>query len=169
MRIDTQFGKRLHPSQSMAPKKTYYLVSEGSITEPQYFFGIQQYREEIGIHPSINIKPLLRNHGDEGLSNPIHLLSLIEKELHSPSLVNKIMDFLVESHYLVNGVLFEKIKSELESLLNELESPTAEELAEVLSHIQISCDIQTLEEYLDSQNLIFDPEYDKICIIADRD
>jgi hypothetical protein len=79
MRIKTHFGERSKPSEKREPKKRYYLVFEGLKTEPQYFDGVEKYRDKIGIREDIDLKQTEREKEEETFSNPTHIIRLFEK------------------------------------------------------------------------------------------
>lgn len=70
MRVSQPYGKRYEAeSFSEEPKRRYFIACEGKKTEYQYFKGLIEYRNEIGIHPLIEIIPL--QHEKNTGSNPL--------------------------------------------------------------------------------------------------
>lgn len=61
MRIDKKFGQRAVTKSSDEARKKYYLVFEGDETEVQYFNGIYENMEYLGINPLIEIRTVLRS------------------------------------------------------------------------------------------------------------
>ena len=168
MRVDTTFASRSKPSETKEPKKQYYLVFEGLVTEPQYFKGVEKYRNKIGIKRNIILTHILREKGEERLSNPIRLIRLIEEFMNDSSLVDKIMDFLAENE-LIQYSASETIKADLQELIKNDPKISVEDIVKFLSKKEISCKTKNIEEYLESKNFNFDKNHDKICIIVDRD
>lgn len=72
MRVSQPYGKRYEAeSFSEEPKRRYFIACEGKKTEYQYFKGLIEYRNEIGIHPLIEIIPL--KHEKNTGSNPLNI------------------------------------------------------------------------------------------------
>ena len=71
LRPTSKFGVR--PNEDSAKTelfKRYFIAFEGKETELQYFSGIFNHREEIGVHPNIHIIPLNRTPECKNYSNP---------------------------------------------------------------------------------------------------
>jgi hypothetical protein len=63
MRIPKAFGKRSTADEKeLEPKVKYFLAFEGEETEPQYFFGVLQNKNVLGIHALVEIVPLKRHY-----------------------------------------------------------------------------------------------------------
>jgi hypothetical protein len=72
VRVDQPYGKRYEEeSFSQEPKRRYFIACEGEKTEYHYFYGIAEYRDEIGIHPLIEIIPV--RHDKNTGSNPVNI------------------------------------------------------------------------------------------------
>jgi hypothetical protein len=70
MRVDQPYGRRYaEDSFFEEPKKRYFIACEGKRTEYRYFRGLMEYRDEIGIHPLIEIIPVM--HEKNTGSNPL--------------------------------------------------------------------------------------------------
>lgn len=73
-------ASRYEDEVQIEPLRRYYLIFEGSNTEPKYFQGIDDCRKELGIHSQIELV-LLRKEGDiSSFSHPKKLLELIEEK-----------------------------------------------------------------------------------------
>ncbi len=84
MRVEQPYGERYkEDSFSEEPKKRYFIACEGRRTEYQYFKGIMEFGDEIGIHPLIEIIPVKheRNTG----SNPLNIYMEAKKAIKDVS------------------------------------------------------------------------------------
>jgi len=75
LRTPKPYGQRTNVDILIEPKKKYFLVVEGSNTEIDYFYGIDNYRSELGIDQLIGIIPLERAEENTTDSHPMHLLN----------------------------------------------------------------------------------------------
>ena len=85
MRESRIFGERSKTRINSETKKKYFLFFEGTKTEPQYFQGIINNRQALGVSSLIEIRMLERCLDEECWSNPKKildrvLLNLEEKE-----------------------------------------------------------------------------------------
>ena len=70
MRVDQPYGRRYAEDSFLEePKKRYFIACEGRRTEYRYFRGLLEFRDEIGIHPLIEIIPVM--HEKNTGSNPL--------------------------------------------------------------------------------------------------
>lgn len=77
LRIPKTFGQRTNTEVKL-PKKKYFLVVEGQ-TETQYFYGLHNYKRELGINDLVEIILLEREEENKSDSHPLHLLNGILK------------------------------------------------------------------------------------------
>ena len=169
MRINTPFGSRSKPSEEREPKRTYYLVFEGLITEPLYFEGIENYRDKIGIKKDVILKQILRGYGEDGISNPACLIPLFEKSVNDPPLANKLMDILIENKLVPCSISKNDLQKLLQGLIENNPEIEIENVVKFLLKINVSCNVENIKDHLEKQNFIFEKNHDKICIIVDRD
>jgi hypothetical protein len=80
MRVEQPYGKRYaEDSFSEEPEKRYFIACEGRRTEYQYFKGIMEFRDDIGILPLIEI--ILIKHDKNTGSNPLNIYIEAKKAL----------------------------------------------------------------------------------------
>lgn len=65
------------------PKSKYFVVAEGDKTEIQYFQGIRQYKDEIGIKDLIEIVPVENEEKEHGQSHPLRKIENFNKSLEN--------------------------------------------------------------------------------------
>lgn len=83
MRVPKKFGKRsTENDEKLQPKTRYFLTFEGEKTEFQYFQGVIDHQNELGINELIEIIPLSRHHIEKSWSNPEKACQLFVKDLH---------------------------------------------------------------------------------------
>jgi hypothetical protein len=190
MRVSKVFGERTSVLKSDDPKKKYFFAYEGSETERLYFEGIEENKNRLGINVLIEMVPLLRSYHEAGWSHPQRLLSCLIKYLQQMEegqfKVASIIDWTID--YLVEAKLFSKVsisKNEIRTYLLEIlmekEGVTEEDTVSSLTMIakqivdslqeKISiCEvIQKLNQHLMAQAITYDPSFDYVCIIVDRD
>lgn len=57
-------------AQQNETKTRYFLVSEGTVTEPLYFEALIAHQTALGISPTIELIPLLRSYSEAGFTRP---------------------------------------------------------------------------------------------------
>lgn len=183
MRIPKVFGERLEPERVIAKK--YYLVYEGSKTEVQYFKGIIDNKEKLNINSLVEIIPILRSYNEEQWSNPQKILdcliqyieSDISTEFTADSYSNKIIDWLIEEKYITEKTVYNKgnLKPKLIALVDSSGfiqniTETTKKVAEFLaSDLGIKNAVEEIDKYIECQKITYDSDYDKLCLITDRD
>ena len=183
MRIPKKFGERTEVEREIAKK--YYLVYEGTQTEVQYFNGIIDNKERLKINLLLEIIPILRSYNEEQWSNPKKILDCLIDYLEGDdttdytvdSFSNKVIDWLVEERYITEKTVYNKetIKPKLIALLGADEaiadlSETTAKVADFLtSELDIKSALDEIEKYINCQKITYDPDYDKLCLITDRD
>jgi hypothetical protein len=76
--FDQPYGKRYAEDSFLEePKKRYFIACEGEKTEYHYFKGVMEFRDEIGIHPLIEIIPV--KHEKNTGSNPLTIYKEAEE------------------------------------------------------------------------------------------
>lgn len=77
MRSPKEYGKRKTAGlEKREPKRRYFLAFEGE-TESQYFKGLRNYAEELGISDNIEIFPVSRHYAKKDCSHPSHVCASI--------------------------------------------------------------------------------------------
>lgn len=161
--------------------KKYIFVYEGSCTEVQYFKGIIDHRSEIGIDPLIQLIPLLRNYSCETHSHPKKVFEYVNNHLEHIDTGRTILDNVIDFYFEESRSIEQRPKQ----LYNELEQylslkfdldQCVTDLNEFIKLIvefienkyNIQYKINELNEYINSQNILYDKDIDVVCIIIDR-
>lgn len=71
MRIGQSFGARTREEKRLSPRSRFFIACEGRRTEYQYFKGLMQYPDDLGISPMVEMIPL--RHGPNTGSNPLNI------------------------------------------------------------------------------------------------
>jgi hypothetical protein len=192
MRIPKNFGvKTAEPSESLEPKKKYFLVFEGEETEVQYFNGVIDNRDDIGINSLIELKPLLRSYNEKGWSNPKKILNRLIKYFEESkmgtltvnSFVDRIIDYLIEDRVITEGsvytaesmreILIEYCQKEMGLSREEVISDETLATNSVCLCLEDSMNLlyaaENIIKYINEQKITYEEGFDKICLIADRD
>lgn len=191
MRIEKTFGVRTHKLDNPEVKRKFLLVYEGEETEAQYFEGIDQNRGYLKINPLIELKPILRSFDEKGWSNPKKLLDRLvefkaeisDDSFTIKSVIAKAIDYLIIDNVISNESLYscQDIEVELTEYFSDIKritnleteasiDETTKDIIDCLLQItDLSVLIPKFEEYINSQNIVFDKEIDRICLIVDRD
>lgn len=73
MRLNQPYGKRFDDELAgTEPRHKYYIACEGKKTEYQYFKGLLEAREELGISHLVEVLPI--NHSPGTSSHPLHII-----------------------------------------------------------------------------------------------
>ncbi|MDD3052509.1 MAG: RloB family protein, partial [Candidatus Cloacimonetes bacterium] len=193
MRIAKTFGKRsTADDRELETKIKYFLAFEGEETEPQYFSGVLQYKNVIGINALVEIVPLNRHFEERTWSHPCKFIGpLIEsmKEYTSgkisiKSLISHSIDHMINSSICnskddasrrISDRLHAKI---LEHGYNCEETPDNIEpflsiicncLHEMYPTEFVETSIDNLQKYINEQAVFYNSDIDKVCLIIDRD
>ncbi|EOR20427.1 RloB family protein [Clostridium sartagoforme] len=188
MRIPKKYGERtLHFKSEQIEKPKYIFVYEGQETEAQYFQGIIDNRGILNINPLIDLQPILRSHLELTKSHPVNILSYLERYLENyysiDMISNKIVDFCIEildvkdNSIYTSKMLNEDIIRYLcyisEKDTNEIINFTSETLIGLAKYledkIQLTDQIDSIIEYIEDQEIVYNKDIDKICLIIDRD
>lgn len=162
-------------------KKKYYLVCEGTETEPIYFDALKKYIQYSKINPLIELVPIVKGESESGWSNPKKLLNCIISELEACgkktvtylTLIDAIVDKLCPCH--------EKPSVFCNLLVSIVKSKVHEELSDPVDDINFACkeiaDATRIADLVDivpavikeSYSLSYQEGFDKICFVIDRD
>ncbi len=192
MRVRRNFGQRTRVLDTDEAVRKYFLVFEGAETEVQYFTGVNHYRASIGIHPLVELRPLLRSYTERGWSNPKKILNRLMEyvdesrtgKMSVDSLAAKVVDCLLE-----DGVISGKCVYQADDIYEILLTYFAETFglgpcdcitdqewaaAEVANCLEAEIGMtraarRNLSQYLKNQNITYEEGFDKICLIVDRD
>lgn len=189
MRIAKTFGVRTATPKEV--RRKFILVFEGEKTEYQYFKGIDEYKAEIGISGLVDIKQLLRSAREKSTSNPKrviqqlikHLKETVASGMSCDSLIKRICDFIFYDLEITEDSIFspkvihddllafseqtiglspESIITDVNALLGKFEDPFK-------ATYNVENAAEQIKAYLANSEVIFDKNFDKVCIIVDRD
>ncbi len=190
MRESKLFAQRSRVLSSDEVKRKYFLVFEGSDTELIYFNAVSSKASEIGIHPLIDLVPIIRSYSEQGWSNPVKLLERIIQSLYEAetgylsyeSLLNRIMDYLQDEKFfslnqiqastvwkLLIWICKEKLQVNLAYDVEDIQGDCSSILEILSNHFSIANLSDDIISYIKSSHITYDPSFDKICIVADRD
>lgn len=193
MRISTKtFGQRtpFFP-EKQNPKSKYILVYEGEETEVQYFDGVAKYKEEIGINPIIEIKPLLRSYKHKSYSNPIRIIEILNKYLNEglnngitvEGFIDCVIDYLTSELGICENSIYspKMIESDLkkyfiktiglheDSVITDIKDIIKQIVDHLKQEIDLYDNVDKILSYIEQQQIVYDKNLDKICLIIDRD
>lgn len=184
MRIAKPFGQRTETKREIVRK--FYLIYEGVKTEVAYFEGVILYKNELKINSLVEIIPILRSYDETHFSNPQKILEILIPYLEENLLdnltvkqfVDYIIDWLFEGEYISSTGIYNRdtLKNRLINILNSDDSKiidtkkSAKTISDFLAlDLGIKNSVEEIETYLSQQNVTYDPDYDRVCLIADRD
>jgi len=189
MRIAKQFGVRTQ--EPIEAKRKFFLVFEGEKTEFQYFSGVNAHKAELGISALIEIKLLMRSTGHESTSNPKRIIQLlvrhmtetVENGITCGLLIEKICDYLFyELGLSENSILNPRTVADglkrlsqkrfglaSDSVVSDVNAVLAEYEEYLKKKYNIENSAGTIAEYIKGSEVVFDKDYDRVCIIVDRD
>ena len=181
MRIVSDSGFAQRPSKELFEKPKYFLIFEGSSTEPRYFEGICKNKTKLSINEQISIVNVLRSIEDLRKSHPSHALKLgseIKKQslngcISKENFLKSIKDLLHEINVDKKEMLIKQAEDYVKNYANE--EINYDEIDNVI--IDIFKDIifenisDKIIEYFKAQrnNLDYNEEIDVINLIVDRD
>lgn len=190
MRERRTFAERTRALKSDETKRKYFLVYEGKKTESIYFDMIRHMRDDIGINSLIELIPMIRSYSEDGWSNPKKILDRVlmnikEEEtgrLTYESLLNRIMDYLYDENILTTSkvqaravwkILENACNKHLGKALNQEVESLEEDCDMLVQFLNRESDIATVmkdvTDSIISANITYEPGFDKICLIVDRD
>ncbi len=176
------YSERTSVLDTDIPLRRYFLVYEGTETEPIYFEAVEKNKRKIGIAPFITLVPLVRDYS-EGSNNPKRLVEYILKTLeHQESKTvsyQMLIDEMVE-RYNENcpNASKKQIGDELkiicrdvlhvqpEDVVDSVESECESLLKELSARIMVKGNPDGIREV---KLLDYQDNLDKICFIVDRD
>lgn len=173
MRIKEPFAKE-RLSQINEYKKKYFIVSEGTATEPEYFEKINQY----AIKENITIINILRDYAKQGYSNPTHIIKLLQtfidnsnSEIKVGELKNKLSNWKYQKNIDIDlDTIFNKLKEIYESDDCYISIDNFENLFMKLFKNNIYEELMNnFFKYFVTQNVTYSPNVDSLNIVIDRD
>lgn len=174
MRIDKKFAEyRLSEVHEYKPK--YFIVSEGSHSEPAYFDGLNNSI----ITENITIINILRDYASLCNSHPSFIVSIIKEfilnvttdEITILEIKNKIENCIHDNEYNIN---INDIYNEMISIYKKedyrIKKENLNDLFLRLFKSEIYKDLaKNFAIYFETQNITYSNSTDKLCMIIDRD
>lgn len=187
MRIPKKFGETTITPRQI--KRKYFLVFEGTKTEVQYFNGIIDNRDELGVDLLIELTPLLRSYNEENWSNPKKILLMlidylensIKQDLTVDLFLDRVADWMSEEGIISANSIYNRENFKVSGIKHFTENGyLPDDIIKLNTACEIivsfiSCDINiadamaSIHEYVNSHRILYDPETDKVCLITDRD
>jgi hypothetical protein len=188
MRIPKKFGERTtHFDRTQYEKKKYVLAYEGQETEVQYFQGVIDSRESIGIDPIIDMLPLLRSNPQLSHSHPLRIIQLIEEHIEQYDslkvVIDKTIDYCVDIFSIDDSSIYnvKTLEKDLKMYVQETrqlnlkDSVTdkrqiVSELVQCIeTKLELTNQIENIVSYIEDQQILFSKGWDYLCLIIDRD
>ncbi|EHO21149.1 hypothetical protein HMPREF9466_00657 [Fusobacterium necrophorum subsp. funduliforme 1_1_36S] len=195
MREKRAFAERTRRFNGDRTRKKYFLVYEGSNTEEIYFNAVNALRNEIGIHPLIELVSLIRSYSEEGWSNPKKILECLMREIREKetgkisykTLLDKIMETISEERQNlpeISNVSRETIfktlqyccKENMKKSMEDIVENVAESCKELLFLLnkrffmeRIAEILENIMKNIEKGGITYSKDFDKVCFIVDRD
>lgn len=182
--------KQTRTTGTREPNIKYFLVFEGVKTEPLYFKELKQHQQTIGLSPLIELIEIERTHSEEGWSHPSKILELVLFNFKDPetityqTLCNSAVDclyfsdyFKTRTHYIDTFEIFLNtfIETTLERCKTDFVEDKEKTIQALIEYLKkerpfVSELVAThLSDTLQEEQITYDPQVDKICLIVDRD
>ena len=192
MREKNTFGERSKILSSDMPKIKFFLVMEGTHTEPEYFSALEKSKVQVGIFPLIEIIEIERTFGEDNWANPKQLLDRVLLKLEEQktgvktytTLIDAIEDCFKNNEYLQKRkklikdfriLLKNYIEKDLNKSLNDTIENIESDVAKIKSYFEknrprmVALITKNLDEAFLEQEITYDKDIDTICLIVDRD
>ncbi len=183
MRIKSSFGHRKGFSESLEVRKCVFLVFEGDKTEQQYFEGIINNRDEIGISNEFDFKIVVRSFDENGWSNPKKLLERFISQTEQTGLTFAVMKELICDYFLSNNLIDAEVKYLqilIASAFNKYlacndsdiidiklyESEIEASIKEIYSDENIT---DSIIKFVKDSQVVYSKDIDLVCFVVDRD
>ncbi len=184
MRTSKPFGQRSVADKTKTALRKYYLIFEGEKTEVDYFNGVNDNRDEIGINNLIELVPLLRNFSKKSFSHPKHSIPMFIEYIEEwqsgiikrASFIDRLIDYM-ELNASLNGTdvsmgsmqkLLEEIVTD-DVLIADLDKSTDKVCVYIENKTTLSFSSADISSYINSQKIVYERGFDEVCLIADRD
>ena len=183
MRIVSNFGKRAKGSQILETRKKVFFVFEGDKTEYQYFSGLINCRDDLGINSNYDFKCIVRSFDEQGWSNPKKLLNRFLSQSEQMSLTFEVLKELMCDYFISNKIVDAEvnyIQSSIESAFNRVFALNPDDIVEIekeKAKIEASIkEVYTKEviteailEFIKDSRVVYEKDIDMVCLIVDRD
>ena len=192
MRESKRFAQRSTKQEKVEPRKKYFLLFEGEETEPRYFDMINRNRDALNINPLIELVPLMRSYGENGWSSPKKILDRLLENLEEEkagritykrilywiteylederqiTIKNKLMAYAWD---IMCQVCQEDLCANLDDAVEKKDIPDV--CYKILSILQqekvFKKMVDALPEIIKEHSITFEENFDKVCLIIDRD
>jgi len=186
MREKKAFAERKRTRASDEVLRKYFLVFEGTETEVIYFDALESKRGELGIDPLIDLRPIERNFHERGWSHPKKILDKLLKDIEESvseqisyeSTIERIIEYLLSEQLLKEGGNGAKIlrskahleyKDKLEQKVDDFEEVCVFFINMLNEKSEVKVDIGDIINSIKMQDIVYDENFDKVCLIIDRD
>lgn len=190
MRESRKFAERTQVFHSDRMLKKYFLVYEGTNTEELYFDAVNSMREFVGIHPLIELIPIIRSFSEEGWSNPKKILNRLIENLEESktncisyeTLLNRFIEYFYEAKILttsktqakiiwkmMNRVCNEILHKTLDADVEDMEYACNRIIEELKKEYELNYVVSDISARIKEWGLTYAEGFDKICLIVDRD
>jgi len=194
MRIPKSFGRRSTADDKvLEPKTKYILAFEGEKTEVQYFSGIIVFKKKLGINKLFKIIPLIRHFEERTWSHPCKFIGSLIRKLDESStgqiLVESVVQHSIDCHVDM-GIIDQSGQNNSSEISERLHSKLAESgyakkdivedqgailycicecLYDMFPEEYTDKSIDDLQQYIKEQELYYNSEVDRVCLVVDRD
>ena len=189
MRESKSFRERTIVVNNRQVRRKFFLVFEGAETEKIYFNAINRNRLNLKIDPIIEFITLVRDFGENGWSNPLKIVKrLIDNVKESQDgimtydvLINRFHDYMTSTN-LIQGdtdrraywdILKRICEEDLSKKLDESIDNIDETIEQIKKYLVQKSSIvgisDSIVDIIKSLSITFDIEFDRICLIVDRD
>lgn len=190
MREKRIFAERSKALPSDEVRKKYFLVFEGRYTEQIYFDAVNEHRDQIGIHPLIELVPVLRSYSEESWSNPRKILDRILQNLSETqsgqityeTLLNWVMEYFFDEKILTTGraqaasmwaaltlICREKLHAEIADVVDNVEDACSEIAQYFSKERNLEHIVEDVPKIIRNKAITYADGLDKICFVIDRD
>ncbi|KDE61673.1 RloB family protein [Fusobacterium necrophorum] len=195
MRENRTFAERTRRFNGDRTRKKYFLVYEGSNTEEIYFKAVNELRNEIGIHPLIELVSLIRSYSEEGWSNPKKILECLMREIGEKetgkisykTLLDKVMETILEERQNLPEISNISRKTIFKTLEYCCKENMKKSMEDTVENVEESCKkllfllnkrffMERITEILENTmkniekgGITYSKDFDKVCFIVDRD
>lgn len=186
------YEKRITRTRAPEEIKTrYYLVSEGTVTEPLYFDALIAQQTALGISSSVELIPLHRSYSEIGFTQPKKLVECLLQNLEEQqrdkisykTLLNRIMDYLLETKTIAHNkqarTIWNRMVNHCEQVLHRplyvkfdkhrFATKCHSILFMLQQHIKLPATAKQIVATLKERDLSYRAGVDKLCLFIDRD
>ena len=173
MRIKEPFAIK-RTSEIKEYRKKYFIVSEGTATEPKYF---EKLNESL-IKENVTIINILRDYANKGHSNPTHVIKLLQtfidnsaNEVTVRELKNKLSNWNHENPGKIDlNNTFLRLKEMYKNDDYRIQYKDLDSVFMILFKNEAYEDMaNNFEKYFEAQDVTYSPKIDSLNMVIDRD